>query len=202
MHINRDFSTHDIDVLQRQLRSKNVHIAGILQRCPHGYPAIVILNPENTEKDGENHQKELNFTSISTPLWLTCPHLNDRIHILESGGFVKKIEKYMQNDSEMSSFMIRAHVHYAILRKNIYKQFSRYSPLVEKYGDVFNAGIGGIREKSSVKCLHLHVAHFAACEDNVVGKITLDLLEGDKFCKEVKCENVFNNERSYSYQAG
>jgi hypothetical protein len=124
---------------------------------------------------------------------LTCPHLNDKIHILESGGFVKKIEKYMQHDSEMESFMNRAHVHYAILRKNIFKQFFPHDPLVEKYSSVFNAGIGGIREKSSVKCLHLHVAHFAACEDNIVGKITLDLLEDDKFCREVKCKNVFDN---------
>jgi hypothetical protein len=77
---------------------------------------VILLAPCKEEND------EINFSSIATPLWLTCPFLNDKIHILQSKGFIKKMEELL-HDEYFSEKMEEAHIHYAILRKNIYKRF-------------------------------------------------------------------------------
>jgi hypothetical protein len=185
-------------VVKGLLGGREVFMAGVARRCPHGYPSVIVLSPGSANEEDE---MELNFTSIATPLWLTCPHLNDRIHRLESLGYIKKIETLFREDEDFAEKMKLAHIQYAFFRKNMYKQYFVDPVTFDNLNGVLGTGIGGIRDIETVKCLHLHVAHYYLYEENVVGKAALSLLEEDTFCGKETCKHDCS-ERNYSHQKG
>ena len=111
----RNYTQNDIDLIKWQLGSNDVYLYGIIERCIHGFPKVILLDPVKVI----NGEKELNYEAISNIMWLTCPYLNDRIHDLENSGFIKSITDTIQNDVTLRSLMRKAHARFYFLRSII-----------------------------------------------------------------------------------
>ncbi len=186
-HLNWEYSEEDIETIKRQLNAEDVRLTGVAERCRWGCPSVIILYPFRRPEGGEPDMKRLNYTSISTLIWLSCPYLNERIHRIESDGYVKKIGTWIHDKREYLDSMRFAHAHYYFLRKNVYRHFLGEVTSLEENVRLFNAGIGGISNTDTIKCLHLHYAHFRLCDRNFAGRITSMLLNGDIYCDDRIC---------------
>lgn len=176
-------SMEDRRVLGYQLGAQRVDIVSILERCPHGYPSLVLLDP--TPSNGsEGH---VNFMAVSNLLWLTCPYLNEKIHELESRGFVDRIGRFIMSDRSLMSRLSDAHASFYFLRKNVYRYYVGGVSSLEENGRFLCTGIGGIRDIEGIKCLHLHYAHWRLCSTNPVGPVVESLLGRKTICEEGRC---------------
>ncbi len=186
-YIFNDYNDRDIDVIKKQLNTENIHITGIIERCSWNYPSIIMLYPVR-EGDYKNSEKKINFKSLSTLIWLTCPYMNRRIHELESMGYIEKISGFIGNENEFESKMKFSHAHYFFLRKKVFRHYLGDVSSLDENTRLFETGIGGVGNISNIKCLHIHYAHYRICEENVVGRITCDLLSREINCKERICD--------------
>ncbi|MCP4137984.1 MAG: DUF501 domain-containing protein [bacterium] len=188
-HLFEEFDENDITVITSQLNTARVSLAGIIKRCIHGFPSVILLHPVRNPEVQEG-EEELNYMAISTLIWLTCPFLNDRIHSLESKGYIDKITDLINDDRTFQSMMKDAHAHYGFLRKNIYRHFFGAVSSLDYNRIVFNTGIGGIQDIDTLKCLHLHYSHYMICKENCAGKITSKLLGGKIYCEKGNCKHA------------
>ena len=167
---------HDVGL---QLGVDKPMIKKIVLRCRHSFPVVVILDPF--------FQDALNFTALVNLIWLTCPHLNKKIHHLESKSLIPQIGETIMQDSSYTHSMKKAHAQFALLRLKMcgdkFKDFNSFSK-------IFDTGIGGIRDTEQVKCLHLHYAHSLICKHNIAGNIVSKLLGDDVSCSEMNCRNL------------
>jgi uncharacterized protein len=178
-----NYSNADKEIIKEQLNSKEVFISGICERCIYGFPQVIFLNPVK-EVDGRNY---LNYEAISNIIWLTCPYLNDRIHELENKSYIKKIQKIIQEDTMFRELMVKAHANYFFIRNIVFRKYTG-SMLETENIDLSKSGIGGIRDLSMIKCLHLHFCHYYVCKDNIAGRITLHYLDHKTYCDNKYCE--------------
>ena len=67
----RAFDDSDVEVIKWQLNCDSLNnMAGVVFKCVHGYPAVILFNPYNyNEITGK---KTINHMSVSNPL---CRHL-------------------------------------------------------------------------------------------------------------------------------
>lgn len=180
-----NYTDKDIDVIKWQLSSERIFIKEIIERCSFGYPRIMWLDPASEAAD----EGEINYGALANILWLTCPHLNERIHDLEQQGFIDKIGGFIQGDVVLFSRMNSAHAKFYYLRKGIFER-SFHGSISEERIRYLNTGIAGIRDISSLKCLHAHYCHYRICSDNLAGMITAKLL-GDRLdCMEARCRHA------------
>ena len=54
------YRKEDITIIKEQLRCKNVFVGGIVERCVHGFPQIILLNPVKRNNEINNKKIELN----------------------------------------------------------------------------------------------------------------------------------------------
>jgi hypothetical protein len=175
-----NYNISDLELIKKQLNSKEVFICGIYKRCKYGFPQIILLNPIKKKQEKES----INFDTLSNIMWLTCPYLNNKIHELENASYIKKIKIIIQNDPSFKRRMLKAHADYYYMRSLIFQKYSHY--IQRKELDLSETGIGGMRDLSSIKCLHLHYCHYNLCKDNIAGLITFQLLQ-----KITTCDNAF-----------
>ena len=171
--ISTDFLPIDTETVSHQLGGRDVFISKVILRCVHGAPQVVLLSP-------------VSYTAVATPLWLCCPYLNKKIHAIESQGQIKRIEKMLSDDDSLVKQMQRAHEHYIAYRKENCNDFFENNS-DSKTKELFETGIGGIRDTHRLKCLHLAAAHYALCCDNVAGKTVFELIGEDKYCVNGEC---------------
>jgi len=167
----------DAETVARQLATQEVFIADVAARCPHNFPSVALLSP--LTKNGA-----VSFTAISTPLWLTCPFLNKKIHDLESSGFIKKIKHMIETDALLSAKVLDDRENYAACRQAAYQIFFSSRRGTDALKKIPSETADGI---SSLKCLHLFAAHYAACRQNAVGEIVFELLGKETFCSNGGC---------------
>ena len=180
-----NYDQEDIEVIKKQLKCKEIFICGIIKRCEYGFPQIILLNPLK-EVAGK---KYLNYEAISNIMWLTCFYLNNKIHEIENALYIKKIKEIIRNNSSFQDMMKRAHANYYFIRNIVFRKFG--NSILKREGiDLSKSGIGGIREPSSIKCLHLHFCHYSLCKDNIVGYITFHLLQKKVNCIEQICKGI------------
>jgi hypothetical protein len=176
----------DYKTIGRQIGNREVNCGGIIQRCFYGCPRIILLNPVKCGGDGKS---ALNYESISNVMWLTCPYLNRKIHEIENRGYIEKIGFFLKEDRLLTEKMSNAHAHYFYIRKRIYRDF--FNDLFpESEIKVFNTGIGGVRDPSSIKCLHVHFSHYQIFPENVAGRLTSLLLDDVINCEDGFCLNA------------
>ncbi|RPI91747.1 MAG: DUF501 domain-containing protein [Spirochaetales bacterium] len=175
-------SDEDIDVIRRQIGRKKIYADGIVERCEYGYPRIMLLNPDAGGG-------EWNYEAVSNVLWLTCPYLNERIHGLEQSGYLEKIGILIRQDNSLKMKMENAHAQMFYLRKRVCHPLHGETFPFEMRR-VMDAGVGGARDTSSLKCLHAHFCHYRVCENNVAGLVTARLLDDRLNCEEVRCRNA------------
>ncbi len=180
--VDYSYSDGDIGVIRWQIGRENVYAGGIIERCEYGYPRIILLNPEAGGG-------EWNYEAVSNVFWLTCPYLNERIHGIEQDGYIEKIGKFIRRDNSLIMRMESANAQIYFLRKRVCNSRPD-ATFPEEMRRVMDAGVGGARDTSSLKCLHAHFCHSRICGDNVAGLVTARLLDDRLNCEEVRCRNA------------
>lgn len=177
-----NISDVDVEVVKNQIKKSSIFICGIAKRCKFGHPVVAVLDPVF-----DDEEKTINYSALKNPLWLTCPYLNREIHKIEDNFGVQKIQKFIRSDRSYKIMMEDAHAHYYFFRKELFTEVSG-KPFAGDLLELFNSGIGGVRDVTSIKCLHMHYAHYLFCEDNLAGKMTEMLLDGKRHCGKEECK--------------
>lgn len=143
----------DREIVARQIGRDPRGECDVVSRCRHGFPRVLRVPPI---VDGE---------PFPTLFWLTCPFLCRAVGALEAAGWVGRLEAHVAADGALRDALSRAHERYVAERTGL-------DP-----GDVgVKGGIGGIADRSRLKCLHLHVAH-ALARQNPIGELVLAMLD-------------------------
>lgn len=147
--------------------------------CPFGFPAVITVKPF------------FNNTAAPTIYWLSCPYLNYEVDRLEAeSDLISELGNKLKLDPEFKAVMEAAHQRYAEKRKQLLtaEELQKAREVSEDlYRMLIESGVGGIREKEGIKCLHTHLADFLVGKSNPVGKIVfskVDWPENCKICKE------------------
>jgi hypothetical protein len=176
-----NYSAGDIELIKKQLGSKEVYACGIFKRCKYGFPQIILQKPVK-KIEGLN---QLNYEAVSNIIWLTCPYLNYKIHELENASYIKKIKAVIQNSRDLQLKMLIAHADYYFTRNIIFKKYADSD--MESRLDLTESGIGGIRDLNAIKCLHIHYSHYNLCKYNIAGYLTFLLLGKKNNCDDAHC---------------
>ncbi len=142
-------------------------------RCPTGHPQVLRCYPLRT--GGER------FEPFPTMFWLVCPQLVAAVSRLEHEGWITRLATRMETDDELRAGVERDHEAYAAERWEVLS--ANHQAEVVRRGlepQIREHGIGGIRNRSALKCLHLHYA-FHLARGSTIGR-ELDALGTLKPC--------------------
>jgi hypothetical protein len=136
----------------------------IARRCVYGRPQVLRVPPVVEEKP------------FPTLYWLTCPFLCRAVSELEGQGWVRRLEARLAVEVELRVALDRADAEYVAARRKLLsmeeeRELARRGQLRE----LETRGIGGIADRTRLKCLHLHVAH-ALAGQNPIGELVLEML--------------------------
>jgi hypothetical protein len=120
-----------------------------------------------------------------TLYWISCPFLRRAIGEIEAQGWVKRFEQRLALEEGLRESLDRAHEEYARTRlDSLTQEESRELEARDRLQELGRKGIGGIGDRSHLKCLHLHAAH-ALVGKNPVGDLVLEML-GQTACEAEK----------------
>ncbi|MBE3577888.1 MAG: DUF501 domain-containing protein [Limnochordales bacterium] len=172
---------------------------GVAYRCRFGRPAVIVNSPlvsgEGSAGGGDGGEA---WTPLPTVFWLTCPYLVAAVGELESRGFVRLLTEEIAGRPEVAARMEQAHREYAAFRQALIPQLPKEAqdflaarPAIREV--LIHSGVGGARDHASLKCLHMHLAHYLAGGDNPVGRMVAGYLTqegvdlaGDPTCRAEK----------------
>jgi hypothetical protein len=153
----------DVNWLRDRFGPRITLPVAVVVRCLDGQPSVVKMP---LIRDGN---------PFPTLFWLTDPALTPKITALEYGGGVARAEQYLRDNDDVRAIFLDQHVRYRNARWESATLHEQRLAIVRGYNKKLSeVGIGGIADFLAVKCLHLHVAHFLATQDNVIGKWALD----------------------------
>lgn len=164
-------SDSDRDVIACQLRREPRNLTGVACRCAHQCPQVVVNHPlPRTEHDA---------SYFPTVFWLTCPAAVRRISQIEDRGFIRHIQETVQASRDFSHDLRDAHLEYIILRNSMLEpedrlRFHQQGKALAK--SLEQTGIGGVADLDTVKCLHMHYAHYLATRHNPIGRLVGKML--------------------------
>lgn len=150
----------ELEVVAAQLGRAPTGVVRIAARCPAGHPSVVTNYPLQ-EKRG----RPVPFPTLH---WLTCPELVRAVSRLEMVGLIDEFDTRLENDDEFAAAVATDHASYVEERWNLLDAAARTSAETAGLLPVLRErGIGGIANRRSVKCLHLHLAHHLAAHNTI-----------------------------------
>ncbi len=172
-------------IVEQQIKRKPEGMIRLSIKCPFNYPAVIQVHPF------------FNKRVFPTIYWLTCPYLVKEISILEENGWIKKMQAMVDSDLKWMKKMEKAHKNYAESRfeildneeKEMIKNISD-----DLYSTLKNSGIGGIKDKKGIKCLHSHLADYLVNRINPVGKTIFSQIGWPQDCNI--CKEMIKDEKS------
>ena len=173
------------DIITKQINREPEGMTKVSIICPFDYPAVIKVYPF------------FNKRVFPTTYWLTCPYLNKKIAVLEDSGLIEKLQTKINKDKHLKEELKKAHQNYAKQRMTMLSQ-EEIEEIKKISRDIIytlkNSGIGGIKDKKGLKCLHTHVADYLVNESNPVGKIVFEKINWPDKC--TICKELENNEKS------
>lgn len=161
-------------IIAAQLDSQVLGILKIIKRCPSGFPRLLLLKP-------------FSFELISpTIFWLSCPVLKERISRLEDRGLLEELTVRHQNQQDFACRLEKAHQAYAGLRRKLLSPDDRKRAAEisrDLLDTLLNSGVGGIRDRGGLKCLHTHFSHHYAGYVNPAGAEVAARLDHPLLCR-------------------
>lgn len=136
-------------VIAAQLGRPSRADSAVAHRCTYGLPTSIRVDPRL--EDG---------TPFPTTFWLTCPLLKKHVGTLEADQVMAGFNDRLAEDEDFAAAYEQAAQRYVDFRDTL------GPPLPG------NPRAGGA--EGHIKCLHSHVGHTLATDDNVVGHATLD----------------------------
>lgn len=170
---------NDQKIVELQLDRKINNFLETAKYCPFDFPAVIKVNPFS-----EN-------IAAPTIYWLSCPYLNYEVDRLEAeSNLISELGERLRTDHDFKILMEKTHNKYAARRKELLssEQLQKAKNISEDlYKTLIESGVGGIKDKKGIKCLHTHLADYLVDQINPVGKIVfakIDWPEECKICKE------------------
>ncbi len=167
----------EIKVIAAQLDSKVIRVLRIIKRCPAGFPELLLLKPFSPE------------LISPTIFWLSCPVLRERISRLEDRGLLEELTVRYQNQQDFACRLVNAHQAYAGLRRNLLSPDAREQAAEisqDLLDTLLNSGVGGIKDRGGLKCLHAHFAHYYSGYANPAGAEVAARLKRPFLCRYCK----------------
>ncbi|GGO77778.1 hypothetical protein GCM10011348_08110 [Marinobacterium nitratireducens] len=146
------------EIIERQLGRKPRGIACIAHQTAAGVPTVLQM------------RSLVERRPFPTLYWLCSRDLYRAIAEIETSGWVKQIERELQQDEALREAYRKNHEDYVALRWQLMDPGDR--DCIERLGftHLFDQyGIGGISQWDKVRCLHMQYAHHL-CGDNVIGQ--------------------------------
>lgn len=169
---------NDQKIVELQLDRKINNFMETAKYCPFGFPAVAAVDPF------------ANNTAAPTIYWLSCPYLNYQVDRLEAeSNLIAELGERLKKDHTFRKLMKESHQNYAERRKKILssEQLRKAKNISEDlYKTLIESGVGGIKDKKGIKCLHTHLADFLVEQFNPAGKIIFDKIEWPQNCKICK----------------
>ncbi|MFW6034691.1 MAG: DUF501 domain-containing protein [Halothermotrichaceae bacterium] len=169
-------------IIDYQLGRKAENVCGVAKYCPFNKPAVLITHPYN----------DSNNKIYPTLYWLSCPYIVRAVSRLEDEGLVQEYTLILQEDEKFRGRLFNAHQNYA-QKRFAYLSEDNIEDLETISPDLVNvikeSGVGGIREKEGIKCLHTHLADYLADGKNPVGRAVWSLLRWPSRCDVCELED-------------
>ena len=180
---------NDSKILELQLGRKIDNYLKTAKYCPFGFPAVILVNPF------------VNNIPAPTIYWLSCPYLNYEVDKLEADSdLIDKLGRKLKNDSTFKKEMQKSHQQYAAKRQEILseKQLKKAREISSDLSaTLVNSGVGGIKDKKGIKCLHTHLADYLINKNNPAGEIVFNKIDWPENCKI--CSERIDKFESSSY---
>ena len=163
----------DLKIIKKQLGRYPQNIHQIVLRCQ------MYDNPQVLETLPFDGKKRV----FPTLYWLSCPFLNKKVSQLEDEGMVKHFTNKIKKNEHWAQQLADVHNSYAqkrvlMLTKKDKEKIRAISTDMLKM--IKQSGVGGIRDKKGIKCLHAHLADYLVQEVNPVGKKVYRLLQNEE----------------------
>ena len=163
---------NDYEILKEQLGRTPGGILDIPVRDLDKRPVVLMVDPL------------LGGRPFPTLYWLSHKTLHKEISKIESRGFIKHLEKTI--------LPLREDIQQQLLQDTRQYQRKRWS-LLASFHDLESVsgpykkqlqttGIGGLKDFTKIKCLHLHYAHYLA-HRNIIGRIMEEEFHLSRFIK-------------------
>ncbi|MFW6268857.1 MAG: DUF501 domain-containing protein [Bacillota bacterium] len=168
----RSITERELKIIEYQLGRKPTNLLAIALYCPYNRPAVLLTNPYENDK------------VFPTLYWLSCPKMVKKVSKLEDEGLVQQLTIKQKREQEFSKKMEEAHIEYA-QKRMFYLQTLKidFKNLPTDIRDVLeNSGVGGIRKKEGIKCLHAHLADYMVNQNNPAGRIVFEMVEWPLYC--------------------
>jgi hypothetical protein len=172
--------------LERQLKRPPRHLAGIARRCAQGFPAVAVNYPLP--------QSAGDAAFFPTLFWLSCPAAIKILSRWEDEGWIRVWQQRLKSEPALREKMDAAHAEYTRLRQELVApaertRLGRQNPRLAR--ELAERGIGGLMPGWTLKCLHLHYAHYLATGHNPVGQWAQSLWNLEKESKHCPGCEVF-----------
>ncbi len=167
-------SPADQSLIAAQLGRVPHGVVAVGARCPAGHPSVIVNYPLRRVRSRLHPDEPPRVVPFPTLYWLTCPSLRQQVSHLERDGLIGVIEAEIAGDDSLRAAVERDHANYIVQRRALLTAVDR--ALVVQLGlnsDFDSRGIGGIVNRATVKCLHLHLAHHLAA-GNAIGAILVE----------------------------
>jgi len=153
MRVRCPLSCDDLATITQQLGKRPHHVLAVAQRCPAGHPNVIVSYPLRSRKG--------QIEPFPSHLWLTCPNISKQIANLERQGLISQIEQQLQNSPHLQKQLIEDHRRCVAHRWRLLDPLDRRAVRRGDLKSVFTKrGIGGVDNWMSIKCLHVHYAHY------------------------------------------
>ena len=159
-------------MVARQLGRAPRGIWRVVSSCEHGYPRVIAVGP--LLEDG---------SPFPTTFWLTCPHLVEAMHTLESAGEHRSWAERAAADPVLASRLRHADDSYRAARRD---EGGGADPCAA-------VGVAGQSDPLAVKCLHARVAAALAGTGDPVGEGVLAQLAEHGMpttCGDIVCNHA------------
>ncbi|MEZ4286958.1 MAG: DUF501 domain-containing protein [Polyangiales bacterium] len=120
----------------------------VMRRCDWNLPLVVRMPP--TLNTGE---------PFPTRYWLSCPLLHKRVARIEAEGGVQHADERLRTDDDFAATMAAANERYREDRESADANSGSER--------LARGGVGGAT--GGIKCLHAHLAHALATDENPLG---------------------------------
>ncbi len=168
----------DKKVVQFQLGRDISNPFTVKKRCKWGYPVCIESRIIHNGKP------------FPTLYWLTCPFLSKRVGRLEEKGNIGLFEMRLKTDKTLRDMYGEAHKKTVEIKKEMLKHYENLQDW--QIESIVSRGIGGIRNRETVKCLHLQLANYLGGVENPIGKMVYEVIvehecpENEIICSGVK----------------
>lgn len=143
-----------------------------LGRSPRGAKRVVCYGKAKGEPQVIEVHPLVEGKPFPSLFWLTCPRLHKAIAKIEQTAWIKHLENTLiPEDPKLKEQLQKDHLRYQELRWQKLSEEEKNSASNAPYLESLRkTGIGGVRDFSRVRCLHMHYAHHLA-EKNVIGEL-------------------------------